>query len=125
MGCHFLLQGILPTQGSNPCLPHWQSDSEPPRKPSFPAEWIKKQKQNPQKPALRGYHCEISQHIQPTFREEDKKVHMYIYTHTHTCTYIRLGIGMVAGIKIRTSSHSVNKETVKPCLRNWEEKKKI
>ena len=21
MGCHFLLQGIFPTQGSNPCLP--------------------------------------------------------------------------------------------------------
>ena len=22
VGCHFLLQGIFPTQGSNPCLPH-------------------------------------------------------------------------------------------------------
>ena len=30
MGCHFLLQGILPTQGSSPCLMcplHWQADS--------------------------------------------------------------------------------------------------
>ena len=27
--CHFLLQGIFPTQGSNPCLPHWQVDSLP------------------------------------------------------------------------------------------------
>ena len=27
MGCHFLLQGIFPTQGSNPCLLHWQADS--------------------------------------------------------------------------------------------------
>ena len=29
-GCHFLLQGIFPTQGSNPsllCLLHWQADS--------------------------------------------------------------------------------------------------
>ena len=29
-GCHFLLQGIFPTQGSNPhllCLLHWQVDS--------------------------------------------------------------------------------------------------
>ena len=26
-GCHFLLQGILPTQGLNPHLPHWQADS--------------------------------------------------------------------------------------------------
>ena len=24
MGCHFLLQGIFPTQGSNPHLLHWQ-----------------------------------------------------------------------------------------------------
>ena len=24
MGCHALLQGILPSQGSNPCLPHWR-----------------------------------------------------------------------------------------------------
>ena len=28
MGCHFLLQGSFPTQGSNPCLLHWQVDSE-------------------------------------------------------------------------------------------------
>ena len=26
-GCHFLLQGIFPTQGSNLCLVHWQEDS--------------------------------------------------------------------------------------------------
>ena len=26
-GCHFLLQGIFPTQGSNPCLFHGQADS--------------------------------------------------------------------------------------------------
>ena len=25
--CQFLLQGIFPTQGSNPCLLHWQVDS--------------------------------------------------------------------------------------------------
>ena len=24
VGCHFLLQGIFPTQGSNPSLPHWR-----------------------------------------------------------------------------------------------------
>ena len=32
MSCHFLLQGILPTQGSNPCLLgllHWQVDFFP------------------------------------------------------------------------------------------------
>ena len=36
MGYHFLLQGIFPTQGSNPGLLHWQADSlpsEPPGKP--------------------------------------------------------------------------------------------
>ena len=27
MGCHFLLQGIIPTQGSKPCLLLWQADS--------------------------------------------------------------------------------------------------
>ena len=26
-GCHFLLQGIFPTQGLNPCLLCWQADS--------------------------------------------------------------------------------------------------
>ena len=26
VGCHFPLQGIFLTQGSNPCLPHWQPD---------------------------------------------------------------------------------------------------
>ena len=36
MGSHSLLQGVFPTQGSNPCLLHWQADSfttEPPGKP--------------------------------------------------------------------------------------------
>ena len=28
-GCHFLLQGVFLTQGSNPCLLHWQVDSLP------------------------------------------------------------------------------------------------
>ena len=27
--CHFLLQGIFPTQGLNPCLLHWQAGSLP------------------------------------------------------------------------------------------------
>ena len=30
VGCHFLLQGIFPTRGWNPCLLHQQADSEPP-----------------------------------------------------------------------------------------------
>ena len=29
MGCHFFLQGIFPTRGSNPCLLQWQMDSLP------------------------------------------------------------------------------------------------
>ena len=32
-GCHFLFQGILPTQGSNPGLPSDSLPSEPPGKP--------------------------------------------------------------------------------------------
>ena len=27
VGCHFLLQGIFPTKGSNLCLLKWQADS--------------------------------------------------------------------------------------------------
>ena len=37
MGCHFLLQGIFPTHGSNPHLLHWQVDSLPLRKPTWVA----------------------------------------------------------------------------------------
>ena len=36
VGCHFLLQGIFPTQGSNPGLPHYRQallPSEPPGNP--------------------------------------------------------------------------------------------
>ena len=29
VGCHFLLQGIFPIQGSNQCLLHWQAGSLP------------------------------------------------------------------------------------------------
>ena len=29
VGCHFLLWGIFPTQGSNLCLLHWKADSLP------------------------------------------------------------------------------------------------
>ena len=29
VGCHFLLQGIFPTQESNPRVLHWQADSSP------------------------------------------------------------------------------------------------
>ena len=29
VGSHFLLQGIFPTQGLNPCLLHWEADSLP------------------------------------------------------------------------------------------------
>ena len=39
VGCHFLLQGIFPTQGSSPCvwcLLHWQVDSLPLSHPGSP-----------------------------------------------------------------------------------------
>ena len=39
VGCHFLLQGIFPTQGSNPYLLHllhWQADSSPGEPPGKP-----------------------------------------------------------------------------------------
>ena len=36
MSCHFLLQRIFPTQGSNLCLLHWQADSLPLSHPGSP-----------------------------------------------------------------------------------------
>ena len=47
-GCHFLLQGIFPTQGSNLCLLHWQTDSLPlelPGKPCWKVYWVSNKKQ--------------------------------------------------------------------------------
>ena len=35
-GCHFLLQGIFPTQGSKPGLLHWQVNSSPLRPQGSP-----------------------------------------------------------------------------------------
>ena len=43
MGCHSLLQGIFPTQGSNPHLLyflHWQADALPTVPPGNPTEEI-------------------------------------------------------------------------------------
>ena len=39
VGCHFLLQGIFPTQGLNPGLPHLQVDALP-SKPPGKSEYI-------------------------------------------------------------------------------------
>ena len=47
VGCHFLLQGIFPTQRLNPHLPHWQAGSlplvplgSPRRRASLSGNWI-------------------------------------------------------------------------------------
>ena len=42
VGCHFLLQGIFPTQGSNPCLLNWQMGSLPLTHEEGPKEIILK-----------------------------------------------------------------------------------
>ena len=39
MGCHFL-QGIFSTEGSNPCLLHWQADSLPLSHQGSPQLWM-------------------------------------------------------------------------------------
>ena len=39
--CYFLLQGIFPTQESNPHLLHWQKDSLPLAQPEKPTQWIR------------------------------------------------------------------------------------
>ena len=36
VGCHFILQGIFPTQALNPLLLHWQEDSLPLHHPRSP-----------------------------------------------------------------------------------------
>ena len=41
MGCHFLLQGNVPTQGSNPNLLHWQANSLPLSHLSYPASEVR------------------------------------------------------------------------------------
>ena len=40
VGCHFLLQGICPTRGSNPSLLHWQVNSLPSEPPGEPLSWV-------------------------------------------------------------------------------------
>ena len=43
VGCHFLLQGIFPIQGSNPCFlcfRHWQADSLPLAPPGKPIKIV-------------------------------------------------------------------------------------
>ena len=39
VGCHFLLQRIFPTQGSNPGLPHYKQDALPYEPPGIPISW--------------------------------------------------------------------------------------
>ena len=58
MGCHFLLQGIFPTQGSNWGLLHWQADSslsESAGKPCTSYFSSKKKKQRNQKERAFGW----------------------------------------------------------------------
>ena len=42
VGCHFLLQGMSLTQGSNPCFLHcrWMFTAEPPGKPRYSAYFL-------------------------------------------------------------------------------------
>ena len=40
MGCHFLPQGIFPTQGSNLSLLHWQANSLPLSQQGSPRLWV-------------------------------------------------------------------------------------
>lgn len=72
-------------------------------------QWIKTNKQTT---GTEEYHCEISQYIQPTFREENTVLYRYK----------GLGIGMVVGIRILFNSYTVDKETMEQYLQNSEEK---
>ena len=40
VGCHSLLQGVLPTQGFNPCLLHWRAGSSPVAPSGRPSPYV-------------------------------------------------------------------------------------
>ena len=100
LGCHALLQGIFPTQGSNPRLPHCNPGIES-RSPTLqPRDWIQvshmaTQGLNPSLPHCRqilnclnhqGSHtCKnIFTHMYYTY------IHTYIYKYTHTSIFFIL-----------------------------------
>ena len=78
VGCHALLQGIFPTQGSNPCplsFLHWQAGAlplAPPGKPSiilvpsplgttlvFPPLWLHCSPAGRHPDLVRFFHCSV------------------------------------------------------------------
>ena len=61
VSCHFLLQGIFPTQGLNPCLLHWQADSLPLRRLGSPYECIHHQTTHSLE--LPGFECSTLAHF--------------------------------------------------------------
>ena len=57
VGCHALLQGIIPTQGSNPsllCLSYWQVESLPLSHPRKPKQFIALQLESHQNSVVPG-----------------------------------------------------------------------
>ena len=72
VGCHALLQGIFPTQGSNQrslCLLHWQAGSlplAPPRKLTLGNDSLKATFQHDQAEAWRGCKCYAQGHTAGT-----------------------------------------------------------
>ena len=64
VGCHFLLQGIFLTQGSNPGLLHWQADSLPLNDPGSPKRGWSRFK-CPQFAC--GHGCMFCEHIEKHF----------------------------------------------------------
>ena len=56
VGCHFLLQEVFLTQGSNPCLLHWQAGSLPLSHQENPSNTVTSFK-NPESPPCRPPPC--------------------------------------------------------------------
>ena len=89
VGCHFLLQGILPNQGSNPHLLHllhWQAESLPLNHLGRPSKLYM---------SLDFIEVSFKYHIIFTltstfFKCQHKLTNLNTHTHTHTHTHITL-----------------------------------
>ena len=88
VGSHFLLQGIFPTQGLNPCLLHWQADSLPLSHQGSPYKKVtqlKKKKQHSYR-QLRSF---LDQHIAKG-KEEKINIITLVTCIFELCSQIRL-----------------------------------
>ena len=94
VGCHFLLQGIFPTQGSNPGLLHllhWQADSLPLRHLGTPKKTTEYSYRKSQYQAVLSPQVQLSLHHCLSVVSKLLTPEPPTHTHTHACTHISFG----------------------------------